>query len=73
VNFREPTETYKRQADGQGDTVSQADTTEKLSEAGAPRTSLFAMCWLGVAAIAMTGWICALGWAAWRLVDWLLS
>ena len=53
--------------------MSQADTTEKLSEAEAPRTSLFAMCWLGVAAIAMTGWICALGWAAWRLVDWLLS
>jgi hypothetical protein len=53
--------------------VSQVDTTEKLSEAEEPRTSLFALCGLGIAAIAMVGWICALGWLAWRLGDWLLS
>ncbi|QOZ53362.1 RNA-binding protein [Bradyrhizobium arachidis] len=72
MNFREPTETNE-QAAGQGDVVSQIDTTEKLSEVVAPRTSLFALFWLGVAAIAMMGWICALGWLAWHLVDWLLS
>jgi hypothetical protein len=27
---------------------------------------------LGIAAIAMMGWICALGWLAWRLVNWAL-
>lgn len=47
--------------------------SEKLSEAVEPRMSLFALCWLGIAAIAMVGWIWALGWLAWRLVDWLLS
>jgi hypothetical protein len=53
--------------------VSQLDTTEKLSEAEEPRTSRLAVCWLGIAAIAMVVWICALGWLAWRLADWLLS
>jgi hypothetical protein len=73
VNFQEGTETNEQQAVGQGDAVSQVDTTEKLSEAEEPRTSLFALCGLGIAAIAMVGWICALGWLAWRLADWLLS
>ena len=52
--------------------MSQVDTTEKLSEAEEPRTSLFALCWLGIAAIAMMGWISALGWLAWRLANWAL-
>lgn len=73
MNFRERTKTNEQAGRGQGDAVSQVDTTEKLSEAEEPRTSLFALCWLGIAAIAMVGWICALGWLAWRLADWLLS
>lgn len=72
MNFREPAQTNQQQADGQGDAVSQIDTTEKLSAAEEPRISLFAMCWLGVAAIAMVGWISALGWLAWRLANWAL-
>lgn len=77
MNFREQTKTDEQQAAGQGDAVSQAETqvdaTEKLPEAEEPRTSLLAACGLGIAAIAMVGWICALGWLAWRLADWLLS
>lgn len=73
MNFREQAETNEQQAVGQGDAVSQVDTTEKLSEVGEPRTSLFAICGLGIAGIAMMGWIYALGWLAWRLADWLLS
>ncbi|MGY0574030.1 RNA-binding protein [Bradyrhizobium sp. RDM12] len=73
MNFRERTQTNEQQAVGQGDAVSQVDTTEKQSDAEEPRTSLFAVCALGIAAIAMVGWICALGWLAWRLADWLLS
>jgi hypothetical protein len=52
--------------------VSQIDTTEKLSEAPETGSSLFALCGLGVAGIAMLGWICALAWIAWRLANWLL-
>jgi hypothetical protein len=72
VNFHERAETNEQQAARQGDAVSQIDTTEKLE--GAPETghSLFALCGLGVAGIAMLGWIGALAWIAWRLVDWLL-
>lgn len=76
MNFHERAETNEQQAarhgDAQGDAVSQIDTTEKLS--GAPETgsSLFALCGLGVAGIVMLGWICALAWIAWRLVEWLL-
>ncbi|MDA9436051.1 RNA-binding protein [Bradyrhizobium sp. CCBAU 51627] len=72
MNFREQCETNEEQAAGQGDAVSQAETTGKLSAAKEPRTSLFAVCWLGIAAIAMMGWICALGWLAWRLANWAL-
>ena len=72
MNFREPTQTNEQHAAGGGDAVSQVDTTEKLSEAEEPRTSLFALCWLGIAAIAMMGWISALGWLAWRLANWAL-
>ena len=53
--------------------LSQLDTTEKLPEVHEPGTSLFAICWLGIAAIAMVGWISALGWLAWRLANWALS
>lgn len=73
MNFRERTKTNEQQAVGPGDAVSQVETTEKLSEAEEPRTSLFALCWLGIAVIAMVGWIGALGRLAWRLADWLLS
>jgi hypothetical protein len=72
VNFRERAETNEQQAARQGDAVSQIDTTEKLSEAEQPRASLFALCLLGIAAIAMIGWICTLGWLAWRLANWAL-
>jgi hypothetical protein len=73
VNFREQGKTNEERAAGQGDAVSQVETTEKLPEAEQPRTSLFAICWLGIAAIAMLGWICALGWLAWRVANWALS
>lgn len=73
MNFCERTKTNEQQAVGQGGAVSQVDTTGKLSEAEEPRMSLFALCWLGIAAIAMVGWIWALGWLVWRLADWLLS
>lgn len=73
MNLREGTKTNEHQAVGQGDAVSQVDTTEKLPEAEEPRTSLLVACGLGIAAIAMVCWICALGWLAWRLADWLLS
>ncbi|WP_439375408.1 RNA-binding protein [Bradyrhizobium sp. PMVTL-01] len=52
--------------------MSQIDTTEKLSEPPKSGSSLFALCGLGIAGIVMLGWICALAWIAWRLVDWLL-
>jgi hypothetical protein len=72
VNSSERAETNEEQAARQGDAVSQIDTTEKLSEAPEAGSSLFALCGLGVAGIAMLGWICALAWVAWRLADWLL-
>ena len=58
---------------GKGTLLSQLDTTEKLPEVHEPGMSLFAICWLGIAAIAMVGWISALGWLAWRLANWALS
>jgi hypothetical protein len=72
VNFPGRAKTNEQQAARQGDAVSQIDTTEKLE--GAPETgsSLFALCGLGVAGIAMLGWIGALAWIAWRLANWLL-
>jgi dienelactone hydrolase len=72
VNFRERAETNQQQAARQGGAVSQIDTTEKLSDTPEAGSSLFALCGLGVAGIVMLGWICALGWVAWRLADWLL-
>ena len=73
MNFREQMETNEQQAGGQGDAVSQVDTTEKLSEADQSRGSLLAVCLFGIAAIAMVAWIYALGWLAWRLASWALS
>ncbi|MBR0818110.1 RNA-binding protein [Bradyrhizobium liaoningense] len=73
MNFLERAETNERRDARQGDAVSQIDTTEKLSGTPETENSLFALCGLGVAGVAMLGWICALGWIAWRLVDWLLS
>lgn len=57
---------------GKGEQVSQIDTTEKLSDVPETGSSLLPLLGLGVAGIAMLGWICALAWVAWRLVDWLL-
>jgi len=71
VNFDERAETNEEQAASQGDSVSQIDTTDKLSEVPEAGSSLFALCGLGVAGVAMLGWICALAWIAWRLADWL--
>jgi len=72
VNFFDRAETNQEQAARQGGAVSQIDTTEKLESAPEAKNSLFALCGLGFAAIAMLGWICALAWIAWRLADWLL-
>ncbi|MCK1654026.1 RNA-binding protein [Bradyrhizobium sp. 149] len=72
MNSCERAETNEEQAARQGDAVNQIDTTEKLVEVPEPGSSPFALCGLGVAGIAMLGWICALAWIAWRLADWLL-
>jgi hypothetical protein len=72
VNYQQQPETNRQQAVGQGDAVSQVETTEKLSEAKEPRTSVFSLCLLGILASVMLGWICTLGWVAWHFVDWLL-
>lgn len=72
MNSSERAETNEEQAARQGDAVSQIDTTEKLAEVPEPESSLFAVCGLAVAGIAMLVWICTLGWIAWRLADWLL-
>lgn len=71
MNFDERAETNEERAASQGDSVSQIDTTDKLSEVPEAGSSLFALCGLGVAGVAMLGWICALAWIAWRLADWL--
>lgn len=72
MNFCERAETNDEQAAWQGGAVSQIDTTEKLSDVPETGSSLLPLCGLAVAGIAMLGWICALAWGAWRLVDWLL-
>jgi len=72
VNFHERAKTNERRAARQGDAVSQIDTTDKLEGAPQSGVSLLALCWLGLAGIAMLGWIGALGYLAWRLADWLL-
>lgn len=72
MNFHEPAETNEQQAARQGDAVSQIDTTEKLQDIPEGGNSLFALCGLGVAGLAMLGWIGALAWGAWRLAGWLL-
>ncbi|MGL3109686.1 RNA-binding protein [Bradyrhizobium sp. BR 1432] len=51
------------------DAVSQVDTPEELAETPEAGSLLLALCGLGLAAIAMLGWICALAWFAWRLVN----
>jgi nitrate reductase NapE component len=71
VNYQEQPETNEQRAVGQGDAVSQVDTTEKSSEAKEPPTWLLAFCLFGIVAFAMMGWISMLVWLAWRLVDWL--
>ncbi|WP_415022469.1 RNA-binding protein [Bradyrhizobium sp.] len=53
--------------------MNQIDTTEEVSAAPEPKTSLVGFCWLGGTAIAMVGWISALAWVAWHFVDWLFA
>ena len=71
MNYQAQPETNEQQAARQEDAVSQVDTTDKLAEAKEPRTSLLALCSLGLLALLMIGWIFTLGWLAWRWVDWL--
>ena len=73
MNLFRRAETNEQQAATQGDAVSEVDATEELSDVPETGSSLFALCGLGVAAIAMLGWICALAWIAWRLAGWLMS
>ncbi|MFT4116596.1 MAG: RNA-binding protein [Bradyrhizobium sp.] len=56
-----------------GNALNQIDTTEEVSAAPEPKTSLVGFCWLGGTAIAMVGWISALAWVAWHFVDWLFA
>ena len=43
-----------------------------LAEPPETGSSLVALCGLGLAVVAMFGWICALAWIGWRLINWLL-
>ncbi|MCK1619607.1 RNA-binding protein [Bradyrhizobium sp. 159] len=72
MNCRERAETNERQAAARGNAGSQVDTPEKLVETPEAGSSLLALGGLGLAGIAMLGWICALAWVAWHLVSWLL-
>lgn len=72
MNFHQRAKTNEQEAARQGGAVSQIDTTEKLEGAPESGNSLFALCWLGLAGIAMLGWIAALGYLAWRFAGWLL-
>lgn len=72
MNCRERAETNQCQAAGQGNAGSQVDTPENPVEMPEPGNSLLALGGLGLAGIAMLGWICALAWVAWRLVSRLL-
>jgi hypothetical protein len=69
MNCSAPATTKRETA--QGDELSEMQTTENLSQE--PGIPLFALCWLGVAAVAMIAWTGALAWGAWRLADWLLA
>lgn len=71
MNLRKRAETNELQA-RQEDGVNQVDTPEKLAETPETGSSLLAVGGLGLAGIAMLGWICGLAWLAWRLVGWLL-
>ncbi|AMA61323.1 hypothetical protein [Bradyrhizobium sp. CCGE-LA001] len=82
MNIRERAEVKDEQAAGQGDGTSQVDAPKALADktladetlAEPPETgsSLVALCGLGLAVVAMFGWICALAWIGWRLINWLL-
>ncbi|MBR0741140.1 RNA-binding protein [Bradyrhizobium liaoningense] len=71
MNLRKRAERNELEA-RQEDGMSQVDTPEKLAETPESGSSLLALCGLGLAGIAMLGWICALAWLAWRFFDWLL-
>ena len=73
MNVCRQAETHEKQAETQGDPVGQVDTAENVSDVPEPGYSLFALCGLGVIAIATLGWLCALAWVTWRLGGWLLS
>ncbi|KYG99706.1 hypothetical protein [Bradyrhizobium sp. DOA1] len=87
MNIRERAEVKDEQAAGQGDGTSQVDAPkapadktpadktladETLAEPPETGSSLVALCGLGLAVVAMFGWICALAWIGWRLINWLL-
>ena len=72
MNIRERAEVNDEQAAGQGDGTSQVDAPEALAEPAETGSSLVALCGLGLAVVAMFGWICALAWIGWRLLNWLL-
>jgi hypothetical protein len=72
VNIRERAEVKDEQTAGQGDGASQVDASQTLDEPPETGSSLVALCGLGLAVVAMFGWICALAWIGWRLLNWLL-
>ncbi|MFK4507700.1 RNA-binding protein [Bradyrhizobium daqingense] len=82
MNIRERAVVKDEQAAGQGDGTNQVDAPKTLADktladktlAEPPETgsSLVALCGLGLAVVAMFGWICALAWIGWRLLNWLL-
>lgn len=73
MNFREPAEIRDQQPASESEAVGQIETQEHVSDTPEAGSSLFAICGIGVAGLVMLGWICALAWIAWRIVDWTLS
>ncbi|RZN09024.1 RNA-binding protein [Bradyrhizobium genosp. SA-3] len=72
MNFHERAEINEPQEAKPAGAVSQVATPEELAETPEAGSLLLALCGLGLAGIAMLGWISALAWFAWRFVDWLL-
>ncbi len=73
MNFHERAEDQRTAGRGpRGYSESNRHDRKTLGHAGELKVRCSRCAGSGVAGIAMLGWICALAWIAWRLVDWLL-